>query len=647
MGIVVLAHDVALERPVAIKLLPPQLASDDRMRSRFVREARTAARLSHPNIVPIHSVEEHADAVFFVMGFVDGGTLSARIHGAGPLAPRDGAALIQELAWALAYAHSAGVIHRDVKPDNVLIDRASGRAMLTDFGIARAGDGPAAAGPGEIVGTPQFVSPEQAAGTAVDGRSDLYSLGVTAFYALTGRLPFESSTVMGLLVKHASEAPPPVATVRPSLPPKLAAAVDRCLAKDPVNRFATGEALATAIADARGIVMQVAPPVREFLRDRARTGHEVALLYFAFVYLGAFAHIPFVRIAGPLSLLAVASVERLLRTTRRVLRAGYGFDDVRSAIDTEADARLEEAGLANGDVRRERAQARVAITGVMIASILMIPIGIKSGHEAWSALAGIVAFAGFVYLWRTHVPMPRRQRRVEALRWLDRLWQGRLGKWFFAVAKAPDATLFARIRGWLDKRGVSAGRPSLAPPSTAPTEFVLAERAVALLRNLPPAARERLDDAGDVIERLHSRIRRLREREDELDTALSQAGDPRAALPRDVAGAGRTLVERRIELTKELEQARREVAGRHASASAALENIRLQLLRLHAGIGAPSDLTADLEAARAIERQISAAIEVNTAVSPAATLPEPSRSELRSHDSSLTSEKSGTPPLRA
>ena len=142
MGIVVLAHDVALERPVAIKLLPPQLASDDRMRSRFVREARTAARLSHPNIVPIHSVEEHADAVFFVMGFVDGGTLSARIHGAGPLAPRDGAALIQELAWALAYAHSAGVIHRDVKPDNVLIDRASGRAMLTDFGIARAGDGP-------------------------------------------------------------------------------------------------------------------------------------------------------------------------------------------------------------------------------------------------------------------------------------------------------------------------------------------------------------------------------------------------------------------------------------------------------------------------------------------------------------------------
>ena len=181
--------------------------------------------------------------------------------------------------------------------------------------------GPRRPGRARSSGTPQFVSPEQAAGTAVDGRSDLYSLGVTAFYALTGRLPFESSTVMGLLVKHASRRRRRRSRrSAPSLPPKLAAAVDRCLAKDPANRFATGEALATAIADARGIVMQVAPPVREFLRDRARTGHEVALLYFAFVYLGAFAHIPFVRIAGPLSLLAVASVERLLRTTRRVLR---------------------------------------------------------------------------------------------------------------------------------------------------------------------------------------------------------------------------------------------------------------------------------------------------------------------------------------
>ena len=387
--------------------------------------------------------------------------------------------------------------------------------------------------------------------------------------------------------------------------------------------------------------MQVAPPVREFLRDRARAGHEIALLSSAVLYFGAFAHMPFVRIAGPISLLAVASAERLLRTTRRVLRAGYGFDDVRVAIDTDAEARLEEAGLPRSvDVRRERAQlGRVVATGAVIASVLLMPITIRHGQEAWSALAGVAAFAGFVYLWRTHVPMPRRQRRVEMLRWLDRLWQGRLGAWFFAVAKAPDTSLFVRLRGWFDKNNAQAPRPSLPLSSTAPTEFVLAERAVDLLHALPPAAREQLDGARDVIERLRSRIEALREREEELGTALSQAGDPPAAArSHEVAGAGRTLGERRIELTRGLEQARREVAERRATAVAALENIRLQLLRLRAGVAAPSDLTADLDAARSIERQISAMIEVNAVVSPAT---------LRPGFPRPSSGKSGTPQPRA
>ena len=364
MGIVFLAHDVALERPVAIKLLPLDLASDERMRARFVREARTAARLSHPNIVPIHSVEEHADVVFFVMSYVDGETLTARVRRSGPLAPRDGSTLVQELAWALAYAHSAGVIHRDVKPDNVLIERASGRAMLTDFGIARVSDSTPATGLGEIVGTAQYVSPEQASGTAVDGRSDLYSLGVTAFFALTGRLPFESQTVMGLLRMHLTQAPPPVATVRESLPPKLAAAVDRCLAKDPSDRFATGEQLAEAIADARGASVQIAPAVREFLRDRTRTGHDVALLYFAVLYLGGFGHLPFVPVAGPLSLMAAGSVVRLFQTARRLLRAGYNFDDVRIALQVEIDVRREEIGLTHADEVRLRRATRLQMVGV-------------------------------------------------------------------------------------------------------------------------------------------------------------------------------------------------------------------------------------------------------------------------------------------
>jgi len=614
MGIVFLAHDVALERSVAIKLLPPHLACDERMRARFVREARTAARLSHPNIVPIHSVEEHAEVVFFVMGFVDGETLAARVRRAGPLGSRDGNTLIQELAWALAYAHSAGVIHRDVKPDNVMIDRASGRAMLTDFGIARVGDGNVATGIGEIVGTAQFVSPEQASGTAVDGRSDLYSLGVTAFYALTGRLPFEAPTVMGLLGMHLTQAPPPVATVRESLPPKLATAVDRCLAKEPAHRFATGEQLAEAIADARGGDMQTAPVVRGFLRDRARMEHEVALLYSAVLYLGAIAHLSFLRAVGPLSLLAVASVVRLFQTARRLMRAGYGFDDVRIALEQEADARREELGISTEDDARlqKGARFRVAVVGAFITGLLVIPIGIKRGNIALSALGTASAFAGFVLVIRTKPAVAGQQRLGLVGRWLDRLWHGRLGKWFFALANTSDESLFARLRRRRDGKRAPARVALPAGTASAHTEFVLARAAEDLFDALPRAARSQLSAGRGVVERLRAQIATLRKREEQIEATLAQAGDPgaTASSPR-LAGIGQTLIERRMELTNELERAKRETAARRASAVAALENIRLQLLRIRAGLGSPADLTADLDAAREIERQISAIIEAN------------------------------------
>ena len=219
MGVVFLARDVALDRLVAIKLLPPSLAADPELRARFLTEARTAAKLSHPNIVPIHAVEEHGDLVFFVMGYVDGGTLGSRVRRGGPLPTVELTRAIQEVAWALGHAHARGVIHRDVKPDNVLFERETGRALVTDFGIARvvaAGDTPPS---GAVRGTPQYMSPEQASGGAVDARSDLYSLGVTAFFAATGRLPFESGTVEGFVAKHAAEPAPPLAPLVPT-PPK-------------------------------------------------------------------------------------------------------------------------------------------------------------------------------------------------------------------------------------------------------------------------------------------------------------------------------------------------------------------------------------------------------------------------------------------
>lgn len=139
MGIVFLARDVALDRPVAIKLLPPMLAGQPQLRERFLREARTVAQLAHPNIVPIHAVEEHHELVFFVMAYVDGETLGARVRRSGPIAPIEATRVMQEVAWALSHAHARGIVHRDVKPDNVMLEAESGRAIVTDFGIAAAG----------------------------------------------------------------------------------------------------------------------------------------------------------------------------------------------------------------------------------------------------------------------------------------------------------------------------------------------------------------------------------------------------------------------------------------------------------------------------------------------------------------------------
>src|SRR5437588_7635068 len=182
MGIVLLARDVALDRPVAIKLLPPHLATHPAERDRFLHEARTAAGLMHPNIVPIHLVEARGELLFFVMGFVDGETLRDRVQRAGPLPPRLAMKLLQEVAWALGYAHQRGVIHRDVKPDNIMIERATERAVVTDFGIALGRRAAESAG-GPVVGSARYMSPEQAFGQALDARSDLSSLGATPLCA--------------------------------------------------------------------------------------------------------------------------------------------------------------------------------------------------------------------------------------------------------------------------------------------------------------------------------------------------------------------------------------------------------------------------------------------------------------------------------
>ena len=262
MGVVYRALDRKLRRAVAIKVLPPELAYRDDVKQRFLREAQTAAQLNHPNIVPIYAVEERDGLVCFVMALVEGEPLALRLATDTRPPVADVCRILRGVADALAYAHARGIVHRDIKPDNILIDRATGRPMVTDFGIARAAEGDARLTvTGIAVGTPAYMSPEQAMGEReIDGRSDLYSLAIVAYQMLAGELPFQATNTPSMLMKHISDTPRPLRERRRDLPPLLVAAIERAMAKRPQDRWDDAAGFRDAIAAIEGGTAALAPP---------------------------------------------------------------------------------------------------------------------------------------------------------------------------------------------------------------------------------------------------------------------------------------------------------------------------------------------------------------------------------------------------
>ncbi|HKE89640.1 MAG TPA: serine/threonine-protein kinase [Gemmatimonadales bacterium] len=585
MGIVFLARDVALDRPVAIKLLPPALATAAQ-RDRFLQEARTAARLAHPHIVPIHAVEQRGDLVFFVMGYIAGTTLAERVRTQGPLDPATATRMMQEVAWALAHAHQHGVVHRDIKPENILLERGTGRAVVTDFGIAR-GAGAASSGPQRVVGTARFMSPEQAAGAPVDGRSDLYSLGVTAFYALTGRYPFDAAEVPALLVQQQTLPAPPIASLRSGLSPALAIAIDRCLAREPADRPNSAADLADAVAlegersATPAILQRIAREVSAFGVDLTGYGTLAAVAVIVELIKGGdlFGMRRVYTLTLSLVLIALTALRgmSLSRLVREAVSEGWEERDLAGAIEREARRRAATTSLP-----RPGRPAGAAIFLAGVAVLVAYWLGPK--ELSLNSLEGPLAWA--IELIGLSAPVA---------------W----GRWFGARLEAPYGGrpgLFSRLvktfklKGffWLARLRRQPKGP-VAMLSDQHTEVVIADAARDILRALPNPDR-RLAGVEQLLARLEADAVALRRRLGELDDAAARLGG--AASPR------------RDEVERDLQAARRTAADRLGTTVSAMENLRLDLLRLQAGLTHEDRLTEDLDALRDLSARVDAELEL-------------------------------------
>ena len=628
MSVVYRATDLRLHRPVAIKVLPPDIAFNADVRTRFMREAETAAALSHPNIVPIYTVDEVGSdgsaagtLAYFVMAYVDGPSLGQRLARDGPWPIDETVRVLKEVADALAYAHSRGVVHRDIKPDNILIDRASGRAMVTDFGIARARAGETRiTATGVAVGTPAYMSPEQAIGEReVDGRSDLYSLAVVGYHMLSGDTPFKAVNTPAMLVKHVSERPRPIRERRPDVPAYLAVAIDRALAKKPEDRWADAAEFRDALTGAQASHQrrqawtppstQIPPYPGELRSTPSRLAVSAP---------------PVMHIAPPPPGLTRKQLRKWYQDQRRQLRA-----EERAAFDQAVANHYRVIGL-----KLERYKSfddRPLDERVM---------AFRHTVMSWAGWSGALFFVNVIMT--PHAPpwflLPSALMFLRVLRRGGSIWSDGIGP-----IDAFKKGIRARLRA---ERGIVEGQPARplpavpAPPSAeqlaaalAPPEVLagaygqLVRKAGAdqammrdmmakfseIERSLIPDIRPTVDALAERVGSVATTLHRLDA--DVSGTSLGALDQRLAALRTEPATDERdrrlSLLQRQRNSLNDLLERRLALSSQLESASLMLQNLKLDLLKFRSsGLGSSlEDNTSATQEARALSRDIGHVVE--------------------------------------
>lgn len=588
MGVVYLAREVALDRPVALKVLHPELVADPEQHARFVREARTGAKLSHPHIVPIYAVEEQDDFVFFVMGLVDGETLGHRLRREGPLHPEDVERILREVAWALSYAHAMGIIHRDVTIENILLERQTGRAVLADFGIAAAVD---REGDEPLLGTPAYLAPEVIQGEPASAASDLYSLGVVGWTILAGRTPFMGDDTPSVLLQHLNGERPSLLRAAPGTPSRLARAVESALQRDPSERPASPDVWINFLSgDSEG--MALAQPLRRWVTrwEMVRPFYALGMTVTAMLTIG--------NISSGLSAAYYGEYGGLLAAATFAVMTFAVIGTVHLGIELGLLRRLAREGFQHGDLMQALGRARQAArrAGTKVPSLL----GRVVNDIAW--LSGITWFLlniGLLYL-----ILPDPQSRI------DRLHHLYLGELLSSISRyclltflsglgfnflipafhfKPDGW-FARARDALWSSWIGAGAMKLAAIGLGktkgteatlhrPTELVLDLAIEDLWKALPPSVREGTSDLPRV-------TRALRER-------VAEARDLRAALQGP-----------RVRRSAEADALDARLAARQDRSILALERLRMVLGKVGSAAALSGELTAKLNDARGLEREL-------------------------------------------